>query len=510
VTGARLAGGTDPSGRVLRRVDWRFLLAPVSPVRPVTAADRELQAAAASAFGTVTPLGDRVGGHDVAVLSDPSPAAVRRAYAALDGGGVCYLEWNRPSALGWRRGATVRAAGFTEVDTYWAWPPPRRGSPRFWVPIDAPNATAHFLAHRPAQQSRLRRAAVGPLRIAWKAGRSTGLLAPMCVVARKPPSPADGSLTRALQDGWASWGLGPTPARLDVVLLTGGESRLNKVVALVFADGAADPALAVKFARVDEADAGLEREASALTILNRDLGATPGVPRIVFAKRLGRSLAVGETPVIGEPVIGRLTTRTQGPIALQVADVLARFAHRGGERQGDVPARVVEPVVAEFEHQFAGAVDGELVDTVRDRLSRLPPLPATAEHRDCSPWNVLVMPDGGLGFLDWESAEPAGLPALDLVYFLANTGFVVDGTLRSGREVVTYAAMLDAAERGEGLFAAPVTRYCDAVGIDPSTVPVLRAVAWMVHARSEYAATNSPEASVFAALLREEVRRWHR
>lgn len=496
----------DPSGRALRRVDWRFLLGAARCDRVAAAgADSELEAGIALAFGPVTRLHDSdPDAQDLVVLADPSARVVERAYRSLRPGGTCYIEWRRPRLGGRRRTAAVRRAGFRDLETLWAWPPPRRHPPRFWLPVDAPRAIRYFLDHRPRPRTASARATARVARSLWYGARATHLLAPLVVLARKPPVAGAGSLATALRDRWETSGLGVAPAALDVVLLTGGESRLNKVVALAFPTGADAPALALKFARVTEAERGLSREATGLRLVagHRSTGQ---VPTLVFADRFGPAMVVAETPLTGEPLITKLSARTQLPIATQMVDVLAGFVRDQAARSAE---RVVMSALDEFTAAYGDAVGTPVLARVRARLAGLPDLPVVVEHRDCSPWNVLLAPNGEIVLLDWESSEPYGLPILDLVYFVANAAFVVDGTLRSGRERTTYARLLDAGERGTGSLATPVARYCDAVGLDAAVVPTLRALTWMVHARSEHAAGQPAERSTFVALVEEEVSRW--
>jgi glycosyltransferase involved in cell wall biosynthesis len=178
--------------------------------------------------------------------------------------------------------------------------------------------------------------------------------------------------------------------------------------------------------------------------------------------------------------------------------------------------RIVEPVLADFETRFGRVVDHDALHESRQALRSLPSLPITPEHRDCSPWNVLVTTNGRLGFLDWESAEPAGLPVLDAVYYLSNATFFIDGTLRSGRERETYAKMLQPTTKTGRVFTEAMDLYCKKTGIDPSVVPILRRFTWMVHAAGEHdrimsvqrelSADDAARRSTFLSLWLEEVR----
>ena len=108
------------------------------------------------------------------------------------------------------------------------------------------------------------------------------------------------------------------------------------------------------------------------------------------------------------------------------------------------------------------------------------------EQRDCSPWNVLIANVGELVILDWESAEPRGLPLLDLIYFLTYLMFFLDGAMESQRFTESYRAMLDPATFTGRIVTECQQRYLACVGLNPVVVRPLRLLTWLIHSRSEY------------------------
>ena len=147
--------------------------------------------------------------------------------------------------------------------------------------------------------------------------------------------------------------------------------------------------------------------------------------------------------------------------------------------------RLVGGPLGEFEENFGFALGPAKLEVLRARLESLEDLPLVPEHRDCSPWNVLLTPEGAPALLDWESAEPSGLPVLDLVYFLANSAFVLSGALESGRTREAYRALLGSTSpEGEVAFAC-MEEYRDRLGIAEAAIAPLRLLCWLVHSRSE-------------------------
>src|SRR5262249_2855193 len=156
---------------------------------------------------------------------------------------------------------------------------------------------------------------------------------------------------------------------------------------------------------------------------------------------------------------------------------------------------------------YASVVSPEELQRARDMVASLPALPVTCEQRDCAPWNVLLAGDA-VSVTDWESAEPSGLPALDLVYFLTNTALLAAGVLDTGPFPPAYL-------ESRGALARHEARYCERTGLDPTLLPALRLLCWTIHARSEAiryeldaAGTPSHEqlsGGVFLALWRAEL-----
>lgn len=452
---------------LLRRVDWRFLLQLEEVPRVLAPADDRLGDAARTVFEPTEN-----GRPELAVLQRPTGSELGDVAARLTPGGHVYAEWPLVRASAARR--RLAAAGFRDVRCYERWP---RAAPQLWLPVDAPRSTAAFLATRGRSvRQRLQRRA-------WRLAVRLNLPLPLSAVARTAGGPDDDGRT------WA--------------LLTGGRSSINKVVGLVLMPNG--PELAVKFARNEGDEPPLRREAEILQAVERRRPELAGVPRVAFVgSRCGR-LAVGETFVRGTPLSDRLEPGSLPGLAGAVTKWLLDLA-------GDAPvvpraawwARLVESPLATLEQQYADAVEPGEIAAARAALAALPDLPLVVEHRDCSPWNVLAGPSGVLSVVDWESAEPEGLPGLDLAYFLTYAALFHDGTPEPPAAVASYERSLDSATQTGRIVAECESRYCDALGLDRSVLVPLRLLCWIVHCRSEF---RHAELEVAGAPTRERLSR---
>jgi Phosphotransferase enzyme family len=482
---------------LLRRVDWRFLLQGEERPRVLDLTSGRISQALRLVSA---PAADRPGSADVVVLGYPRRRDLATARRALRGGGELVCLWDLPlpgSARLARR--ALRRAGFPDVRLYWPGPL-RRHSPQFWLPLGSAAAAVHLLAQRPP-----RTRAQALLRPIWRLARRLGALAPVWVLARAPGGEAAGGPVDDL------------PGMASGLLLTGGERSINKVVGLPFDGGAGEPQTVLKFARIPEGDAALDREATALRVLEAERPAVPGVPRIVAdGRRCGRR-GLAQTAIYGQPLLSKLSPATFAGLAAKVTDWLVDLADSPQPQPPELWwARLAGEPLADLERDFGAVLEAGASERASELLEGLGALPQVCEHRDCAPWNVVLTAGGTPALLDWESAEPRGLPGLDLVYFLANCAFKIESAYEPGRARASYSRLLDPLTPFGKVAADCIGAYRTRLGLSEDALRRLRLLCWIVHCRSDYrhlemdaAGPPSPEAlrrSIFLALVEAELR----
>jgi aminoglycoside phosphotransferase (APT) family kinase protein len=94
-----------------------------------------------------------------------------------------------------------------------------------------------------------------------------------------------------------------------------------------------------------------------------------------------------------------------------------------------------------------------LLDQTRELIAPLRDADVTAvfEHGDLSAPNILMTGPDGLGVVDWELAEPQGLPAVDLFFFLTFIAFAQ----RRARKHTDYLVAFHEAFFGPQAWARP-------------------------------------------------------
>jgi glycosyltransferase involved in cell wall biosynthesis len=412
-------------------------------------------------------LGEVAGATEALPESRRNPVLRRTDWRFAMSGAELVATHRLPLPRGPRRARRrAEAAGFSDVRVYWPGPLPHR-PPQFWLPVDSDEATNHVLAARPSESLPEK-----ALQCFWRLARRAGLLAPLYVVGRRDSGERSDDV--------------PLPPSASLLLLTGGHRSINKVVGLAFEEGVAKPVAAAKFARVAEAEPGLEREAAALRRLGDERPGLQGVPRFRGEGRRAGRLAVVEDAVEGRSLLDQLTPGNFEDVALRVTRLLIELARNERPPGHSWRERLVEQPLVDFERHFGPVVAKGSVDVVRSILGDLGELSSVPEHRDCSPWNIVLTPDGDPVLLDWESAEPEGLPGLDLVYFLANCAFVLDGAIESGRTRETYAKLLDPRTAYGQVARRARNEYTSALGIGGADLRRLRLLCWIVHGRSDY------------------------
>lgn len=454
----------------LRRRDWRFLL------------DRGEE-------------DDR----QVATIGFPSRrrlAAARRSLGA-DCAVVCH--WRLPRPFGVQRARrSLSAAGFPRVRAYWTGPS-ARNEPEFWLPIEVPAAVEFLLGSRPATS-----AAARLLRLLWRLALRTGAIAPVHVVGQPEPRAGAGN-GLPHPDAW--------------LLLTPGNADVNKAIGLPFPAASDGPPTAIaKFARVDDAEQGVAWEARMLEQLERELPELRNLPRVRGTGRRGGRAAVLQSYVDGRPLAADLSAASfarHSPAVVQILIELTRVPADGD--RGEREEKLLGEPLRRFEGRFASALSPPALAALRRRLEALTLPPPAFEHGDLKPWNVILTP-AGPALIDWEDADPRGLPGTDLAFFLASAALLADGAISSqgaplDSMLASQRRLLDPATATGAVAESCIAAYCAATGLSREDYDRLRLLGWVhraLHANNSGLtpddSTNPFRQALYLALIEAELR----
>ncbi|MFQ5858336.1 MAG: aminoglycoside phosphotransferase family protein [Anaerolineae bacterium] len=244
-----------------------------------------------------------------------------------------------------------------------------------------------------------------------------------------------------LRNNWRRldlWDYG-TPDRLTCVIMTPRFRASGHVVFLMMPEEGPDPVLVVKIPRLSGSNAGIEREVANLQAVQASYpGGFDSIPRVItFEAYAGRPVLV-ETALAGQPMDPATVRRDPVGCCNAVTDWLIEVQQPSCSPIATDPnwfGRLVEQPLRHFADAFPLSVEEmrllertwEVVAPLRDAY-----LPLVFEHGDLSHPNIVLLKNGGVGVVDWELAEPHGLPAYDLFFFLTYVAFALHKARSNG------------------------------------------------------------------------------
>jgi hypothetical protein len=222
----------------------------------------------------------------------------------------------------------------------------------------------------------------------------------------------------------------------------------------------------------------LAREGHALLRLAPTLGATGHAPRVLALDIDGSPPSLIETGLSGIPLDPRAVRRDRAAATSAVVAFAARLPV--GSVVGDPDGEMRGPglALAALERLDRANVAPDLVERSRPLVERLrtAALPTVFEHGDLAHPNLVLQKDGTLGAVDWERAEPDGLPLHDLTMALA---YIAAAGASAGTPDLQAEAFVSGL-MGEDAWAAPLLdAELDRLHIDRGLRGVLIVVPWI-------------------------------
>jgi hypothetical protein len=271
-----------------------------------------------------------------------------------------------------------------------------------------------------------------------------------------------------------------------------GDYRSQKVLFFLFgADGSRVPDYVVKITRDPALNPRLENECRALGMI-QDAG-FPGastIPRPAFFGYEHGLAVLGETAVDGVPFRERTAATPDCSVAGAAIDWLAELgiatarpptggAHTVAGRLGALFERFLRIYAISRTHESFLASQLEFLASSETRL------PVVFQHGDPGPWNLLVTTSGEPAFLDWEAAEPEGLPLCDLFHFVRSYGIRVSRATGTNDPMRSFEEQFLADSELGRLLVRKTSRFCAEAGLATELVAPLFYVCWMQRALKE-------------------------
>jgi hypothetical protein len=268
-----------------------------------------------------------------------------------------------------------------------------------------------------------------------------------------------------------------------------GRYRSNKIVFFLLPPGASRAGYVVKLTRDLSLNRRLDVERDALERLEASAAAPAGtVARVAFSGIEAGRAVLGLHAVDGRAFPEATRGTPDCPDAARafawLEDLAASTAFRasGPELAGHLRtllARTLELYRLDTRHR--SVLEGS-IDAIGDAGG----FPAVFQHGDPGAWNLLVAADGRVAFLDWEAAEPRGVPLWD-TFHLARSYAVIAGRKHHGERDAMRAVDRELFRETpiNAMLGDVVARYRERLEIPSELVEPLFHTSWMHRALKE-------------------------
>jgi hypothetical protein len=271
-----------------------------------------------------------------------------------------------------------------------------------------------------------------------------------------------------------------------------GDYRSQKVLFFLFgADGSRVPDYVVKITRDPALNPRLENERRALGLIHdADFPAASTLPRPVFFGYEHGLAVLGETAVDGVPFLERTEGTPDCSLAGAAIEWLAELGIATARRPAGGAPAVAGQLGALFErfrriYGLSRAHESFLASQIESLAGSETGFPVVFQHGDPGPWNLLVTTNGGPVFLDWEAAEPEGMPLCDLFHFVRSYGIRVSRAAGTNDPMRSFEEQFLADSALGRLLVGTTSRFCAEAELANELVAPLFYLCWMQRALKE-------------------------
>ncbi|HEX9652595.1 MAG TPA: aminoglycoside phosphotransferase family protein [bacterium] len=272
------------------------------------------------------------------------------------------------------------------------------------------------------------------------------------------------------------------PAQLTSVVATPRFQASAHLIFFVLKSSNPTPFLVVKVPRLPGDHARLDREAANLRAIHAvRTGGFDSIPKVLAYEDYRGSRLLVET-ALAFPTMRPSLVRRQPQVCTQaLLDWLLELHSAslpGGGKPGWFADLVAKPLNELESCLLLSNSERSWLEQTREICQPISDfaLPLVVEHGDLSSPNILMNERSQVGVVDWELALPAGLPAVDLFFFLTYIAF----SLQKARKTAEYVSAFGDAFFGKRAWATPhVLRYAEVLQISSPTLKPLFLLCWV-------------------------------
>lgn len=412
----------------------------------------------------------------------PNGRAQREIERLLKPAGIVYVEYRR-----WPGDSIRKLAQLGPAQLLWL--APAAGEVRAAAPFGDERTISYLERRFPAGRLLRRRILRQPVRVLGREPVVNSLVRRRGLLVQRTISASHAGPPKYLQAIAARAGV--DVARCTWGLAAPGVYSSQKLLFFLFDDVHDAPVHVAKMTRDPRHNPRLENEWRALNLLREHgIGDDGTLPEPLFLDSHSNLAILGETAIDGVPFLERTEATAECPHARAAVGWLLELGIRTAHRAPDEAPPVTEMLAALVERfndvyrvdsdhvAFLAAQAGTLVDGEPD-------LRFVFQHGDPGPWNLVVTIDGRPAFLDWEAAEPHGMPLWDLFHFLRSFGLLVSRATGKHDPLGSFADQILGDSALNRLLVETASRFCTETGLDSRLVEPLFYLSWMHRALKE-------------------------
>ncbi len=272
-----------------------------------------------------------------------------------------------------------------------------------------------------------------------------------------------------------------SPGRLSCLMATPRFKTSSHVLFFVLAEGRSGPVLVAKVPRLAGDNSQLDREVRNLCQVQATrLGGYKSIPKVLVYEDYGGHRLLIETAVEGQPLKADFVRQNPDEAIRPVMDWIIDLHTASAKTNHLSPRwfnRVAEVPMAQIASTLNNSEETALIEKMRSLVEPLSfaEFPLVFQHGDFSSPNILIDANNQIGVVDWELAEPEGLPALDMFFFLNFVAFARHDAKNNSE----YLQAFQEAFFGEDAWARPyLMQYCEGIGLNPEMLRPIFLLCW--------------------------------
>ncbi len=288
-----------------------------------------------------------------------------------------------------------------------------------------------------------------------------------------------------------------------------GRYNSNKIIYYLFDRHCRSADIIIKMTRISHFNCRLEHEYEMLLSVQKKRLVDPdSFPAPLFFGHHNGLSILGQKAMKGHPFRTQATAKPDCPIAADALNWIITLGKNSKNTELASSLEVSEALFKLFDiFTSIYQLSARHIDFLKQQISDISfsrhPFPLVFCHGDAGNWNVVVSRERKAQFLDWEAAEPVGMPLWDLFYFIGGFGnWIARKQQGNPDKLKSFQQHFLQPSDLSDLLAKVTSRYCDEVGLDKRLVAPMFYTCWMHRALRQATWAESLQQAYFVSVIR--------